>query len=706
MRPTSKAEANEQLEALRAELDELRRDNQALEAASHRLHQLEILMRISAALEGHRDLDEMLAAATAALRGVIGCERVFVLHPCRPNTDHMRLVTASTAPGCGLRLDAERTLAVDEELARSLALLLARPGPLCFGAGSAHPLTRRSRALAAETEMWMALRPRVGEPWLLGLHRVEPAQAWTSDEQRLVSEVAARLSELISTFLSIRTAKSNEERFRSLLAALPDLVFVFDAQGYILEIFPLEHDLLVRAPSEVLGRDVSDVLPPAVAEAGKRGVEQTLATGRLQTVEYTLEMPGSVRHFSARMAVLSRDPPRVICVSRDITTRRTLEAQLRQSQKMESVGRLAGGVAHDFNNLLTAVMAHAELALSDIDQASPVREDLAMIRDAAARGAALTQQLLAFARKQVISLEVVNLNDLLLRVDTILRRLIGADIELVTVPDPRLGVVKVDPVQFEQVLMNLAINARDAMPDGGTLLFETSNRLLEPDRDLLRAPPALAPGEYVVLRVTDTGVGMDEETASHVFEPFFTTKEVGKGTGLGLATCYGIVTQCGGELSVTSTPGRGTTFEVMLPRASGRARTSEEEEAPTPPRRGSETVLVVEDEPTVRRVAVRTLRRYGYRVIEAGNGDEALNLPAEALADLHLLVTDVVMPRMSGPQLAEQLQARLPGLRVLFVSGYNAASAGPPLCAHGEAFLQKPFTPGVLARCVRELLDK
>ncbi len=669
-----------------------------------RLRYLEDTMRVYAAMEGHQDVSTMLAAAALAVRDVFGCERAFVAHPCRPNAASIRLAAISAAEGTGgPRLRPGQEMMVDEELAGALSVILHAPGPVTFGEGNARPLIRLSSVFGVTTEMWVVLRVRMGEPWLLGLQQCSEPRVWSDEEQRLCAEVARRVSDEIGTFLSFQSSRANEERFRSLLAAIPDLMFVFDADGFILEVFPLEHELLLHAPEQVLGRNVFDVLPPPVAHAAQGGVDRALATGELQHVEYVLELPSGRRWFSATMHQFGgSDKPRVICVSRDITVRRMLEEQLLQAQKMESVGRLAGGVSHDFNNLLTAVMSHAELALEDLEEGSPVRQDLSLIYDAASRGAALTRQLLTFARKQVITPQIVNLNDLLLRVDTLLRRLIGADVELVSVPAPDLGAVRIDPVQFEQVLVNLAINARDAMPGGGKLTFETANRVLDHED----ARTGLAPGAYVLLCVTDTGMGMSEDTRAHVFEPFFTTKEVGKGTGLGLASCYGIVKQCGGDIRVQSAPGQGARFDVVLPRAEGPAQALDQGPEPSLPRAGTERVLVVEDEPTVRAGAVRTLQRYGYHVIEAANGDEALALGRQALLDIDLLLTDVVMPRMSGRQLAEHVRVIQPGVRVLFVSGYtDDAIIRAPSHDQGVGFLQKPFTPVLLARKVREVLD-
>jgi PAS domain S-box-containing protein len=672
-----------------------------------RLRYLEDTMHVYAAMEGHQDLAAVLAAAVTAVREVLGCEHVLVAHPCRPNAASLRLAAVSAADAGGVSatlMTPGQEIAVDAELAGALSMVLSAPGPVAFGPGNGRPLIGLARAHGVAAELWVVLRVRMGEPWLLALHQCSGPRVWTDEEQRLCTEIARRVADEIGTFLSFQSSRSNEERFRSLLAAIPDLMFVFDADGYIHEVFPLEHELLLRAPDQVLGRNIFDVLPPPVAQAAQGGVDRALVTGELQHVEYVLDLPFGKRWFSARMAQFGgSDKPRVICVSRDITARRSLEEQLLQAQKMESVGRLAGGVSHDFNNLLTAVMSHAELAMEDLDESSPVRQDLALIYDAAARGAALTRQLLTFARKQVISPQIVSLNDLLLRVDALLRRLLGAHIELVSMPAPNLGAVRVDPVQFEQVLVNLAINARDAMPGGGTLTFETSNRVLHADE--VSAHPGLASGAYVVLRVADTGVGMNEETLAHIFEPFFTTKEVGKGTGLGLATCYGVVKQGGGDIWVRSAPGQGAVFEVVLPRAEGPVHVLDDD-APALPRSGTERVLVVEDEPTVRAGAVRTLQRYGYQVIEAANGDEALALGQAALTRIDLLLTDVVMPRMSGRQLAEQVRLVKPGVPVLFVSGYtDDAIIRAPSRDQGVSFLQKPFTPVILARAVRELLD-
>jgi two-component system cell cycle sensor histidine kinase/response regulator CckA len=387
--------------------------------------------------------------------------------------------------------------------------------------------------------------------------------------------------------------------------------------------------------------------------------------------------------------------------------RAKLEEHLRQSQKMEAVGTLAGGIAHDFNNLLTAIMGYTGLVLDELTPDDARYNDIQGIQKTAQRAADLTRQLLAFARRQIVELRILNLNELILNMGKMLRRLIGENIELVTLPGPNLGLVKVDPGQFEQVLVNLAINARDAMPNGGKLTIETANVTL--DLDYVQQHAEVIPGEYVMLAVSDNGIGMTEEVKSHIFEPFFTTKEVNRGTGLGLATCFGIIKQSDGHIWVYSEPGQGTTFKVYLPRIDEAETVSlfrHVESGDLP--RGSETVLLVEDEAAVRDLAARMLRQQGYKLLEAANGHEALQLVQKRPDEkIHLVVTDVVMPQMGGKVLTDQLKSLRPDIKVLFTSGYtDKAVVHHDVLEPNIAFLQKPFSPQMLVRKVREVLDQ
>ncbi|HME34797.1 MAG TPA: PAS domain S-box protein [Candidatus Sulfotelmatobacter sp.] len=387
----------------------------------------------------------------------------------------------------------------------------------------------------------------------------------------------------------------------------------------------------------------------------------------------------------------------------DVTERVALEERLRQSQKMEAVGRLAGGVAHDFNNLLTVILGYSQILAEGVPAGSRLADSTAQIKSAADRAAGITRQLLAFSRKTVLSPRVINLNDIMLNLDSLLRRLIGEDIEVLTVPSNDLGSVKADPGQIEQVIMNLALNARDAMPQGGKLTLETSNEQL--DESYAERHRPTEPGRYVMLAVSDTGHGMTPETLARIFEPFYTTKEVGKGTGLGLSMVYGIVKQSGGYIWVYSEPDRGTTFKIYLPRVDQLAETTGAER-PKSVQRGTETILLVEDDPQLRQLSSSVLAHCGYKVLTANGPEEGLAVCRENHRDIRLLVTDVVMPRMNGRQLAEQILQVSPNIKVLYISGYTSnAIVHYGVLDPGLWFLPKPFTLSALVAKVREVLD-
>ncbi|MBL7205117.1 MAG: response regulator [Desulfobacteraceae bacterium] len=391
--------------------------------------------------------------------------------------------------------------------------------------------------------------------------------------------------------------------------------------------------------------------------------------------------------------------------NRDITDRMKLSEQLAQSQKMEGIGRLAGGVAHDFNNLLTTIIGYTEILLTQADKDSPLRTGMEEIKLASDRAANLTRQLLAFSRKQMIQPVVFNLNYPLTEMDKMLRRLIGENIDLATVLEPELWKVKFDPGQMDQVVMNLAVNARDAMPEGGKLTIETANVFLD-EAYARQHGVELEPGPFVMVAVSDTGMGIDEEIQSHIFEPFFTTKEKGKGTGLGLSTVYGIVKQSGGFIWVYSEPGQGTTFKIYLPKAEEEEEFAEEEQMKPQNLEGSETILLAEDDDSARKLIRSILQEYGYSILEAQDGKEALRLSEQHEGPIHLLLTDVVMPGMNGRELAERLQPLQPRMKVLYMSGYtDNAIVHNGVLESGMPFIQKPFAPKVLASKCRKVLD-
>jgi signal transduction histidine kinase/CheY-like chemotaxis protein len=436
-----------------------------------------------------------------------------------------------------------------------------------------------------------------------------------------------------------------------------------------------------------------------------------LAQGKTRFEQETINrtLNGDPKHLALSWSVVpgyEETFSKVLVSVVDMTERKLLEEQLRQAQKLEAIGRLAGGIAHDFNNILTVIKGYTGLLLQDLDAHNPLTADIDQIAKSAERAAALIRQLLAFSRKQVLQPQPLDLNNLVVDVEKMLRRLIGEDIELITLLGSELEQVKADPGQLEQVILNLATNARDAMPQGGKLTIETKNIYL--DKTFARRHVGVKAGPYIMLAMSDTGSGMDQETRSHIFEPFFTTKDQGQGTGLGLATVHGIVTQSGGHIGVYSEPGQGTTFKVYLPRTEEPASSAKPKlQRPRLPKPGSETVLLVEDEPLVREFARRTLLNEGYNVLEASHGAEAIRVAQQYLGLIDLLITDIVMPGgMSGRQVVERLTLLRREMKVLYISGYMDDA----LVRHGifeadVAFLQKPFSPDRLAGKVREVLD-
>jgi PAS domain S-box-containing protein len=507
----------------------------------------------------------------------------------------------------------------------------------------------------------------------------------------------------------LRTA---EQRYRRLADNAPDVVFRYELQGgrRCVYMSPAVRQLSGYAPEEFY-RDPE--LAMKVVHPEDRALLQAAFRGELKGETVTLRwigLHGNTVWIEQRHVLVQDREGRLLAVegiARDITERVKLEEQLRQSQRMEAVGRLAGGVAHDFNNMLTVINGYSDLALSEAPLDSRLREHLEQVRRAGDKAAELTRQLLAFSRKQVLQPRVLNLNEVVETHFKMLSRVLGEDIDLVTVLEPNLGHVKGDPGQLGQVLMNLVVNARDAMPQGGKLTIETHNVVL--DDTYARSHVGVTPGSYVMLMVSDTGSGMDAATASKIFEPFFTTKERGKGTGLGLSIVYGIVKQSGGNIWVYSEPGRGTTFKIYLPRTHEQDETAAAAAAAAAPRRlptGSESILVVEDDAGVRELTCTILRAAGYRIFEARDVHHAMALLREHKTQIGLVLTDLVMPEISGVVLAEQLKSITPEIKVLYTSGYS----DEVMVRHGHLeegmpFIQKPFGAADLLEKVRAVLD-
>jgi len=503
--------------------------------------------------------------------------------------------------------------------------------------------------------------------------------------------------------------RESEERYRTLVEGVRDIIFALSPEGTIASLNPAFETITGLRREEWVGQPFERLvhpedLPLALELLGRvvRGEVRPASQFRVRTAKGDYR----VGEFSATPQLHEGRLVGILGIGRDVTERVQLEQQLRQAQKMEAVGRLAGGIAHDFNNILTAITGYADLLLEDLGATDPRRQDADEIHKAADRAAGLTRQLLAFSRQQVLQPTVLEVNKLVSDLEKMLRRLLGEDVELGTRLAPTTGRVKADPGQLEQVIMNLAVNARDAMPNGGKLTLETGNVDLD-EAYAADHYPARA-GPFVLLAVSDTGIGMSEETQAHMFEPFFTTKEKGKGTGLGLATVYGIIKQSGGFIWVYSEVGHGTTFKLYLPRVEELAeRASQPAQAPARAARGTETVLVVEDEAPVRSVARQVLERHGYTVLEAPSAEAALDIATRYSGTIHLLLTDVVMPGLNGRELASRLATMRPDARVIFMSGYtDDAVTRHGVLEPGSAYVQKPFTPDAIARKVRELLDR
>jgi two-component system cell cycle sensor histidine kinase/response regulator CckA len=524
------------------------------------------------------------------------------------------------------------------------------------------------------------------------------------DEQGLVKNFVG-ISEDIT---ERKEAEADQARLAAIVECSEDAIVSMTVDGIVVNWNPGAERLYGYVAEEMIGRPISVLFAPDHYQEYLHIMEKVRKGERLPAYDTVRRRKdGTAITASVDICPIEVRDGEIVGASKiahDITRMKQLEEQFRQSQKMEAIGRLAGGVAHDFNNLLTVICGYNDLVLNDLPPEDHTRGLLTEIKKAGERAATLTRQLLAFSRKQVLEPKVLDLNAVVANCEKMLKRLVGEDIDLVAVLDPALGRVKTDPGQIEHVLMNLVVNARDAMPQGGKLTIETANVVL--DQTYCRSHAGVKPGHYIMLAVSDTGCGMDEQTKARIFEPFFTTKEPGRGTGLGLAMVYGFIKQSEGHVYVYSEPGIGSTFKIYLLEVGGPVVGKLPEAIETAPH-GSETILVVEDEVEVRALIRHVLQTCGYTVLEAANGGEAIPLAEDHQGPVHLLVSDVVMPEMGGRRLAERIVALKPGIKVLYVSGYTAdAVVRHGVVASEAAFLQKPFTPGVLARKVREVLDQ
>lgn len=523
-------------------------------------------------------------------------------------------------------------------------------------------------------------------------------------EKKVENRTMGLRAEITERYRAEEKLRESEERYRDLFENANDLIQSFTPDGRILYVNRAWKLALGYTDEETRDLYIQQVIHPESRDGWNEQVEALMRGETSDKSEVTLVTKDGKKilgEASRTCKFVDGKPAFVRSIIRDVTERRQLEEQLRQTVKMEAIGQLAGGVAHDFNNLLTIISGYGQLLEESVEPRS--REYVTEILKASDRAASLTRQLLAFSRRQILAPQVLDLNSIVVNMEKMLKRLIGEHIELATVQQANLGRVKADAGQIEQVVLNLAVNARDAMPDGGKITIETAN--VDLDEAYSRSHSTVVPGPYVMLAISDTGEGMTNEIMTHIFEPFFTTKEKGKGTGLGLSTVYGIVKQSAGNVWVYSELGRGSTFKVYLPRISETATLAPTASAPESIR-GTETILLVEDEAPVRSLVRETLQSYGYNVLEAQGADHAISIFQEYNDPIHLLLTDVVMPQVSGKELAKRMSPAHPEAEILFMSGYtdNAIVRHGVLDAN-TFFLQKPFMPKTLVTKVREVLD-
>jgi len=667
----------------------------------------ESMDRISKAIQQTDALEGLSDPVLKTVRKLFGCSRVRLEYPCLPESaagDSEDSMIFQWPPDRGNTAEPLSQAAVF----RRNCLLLASPEPLGF---PENPPGEEDTAGGEDGPAFLAaaVRPRTGPPWKLEIREEAPGRRWREEEKNLFREISRRLEDCLTGLLARRELREREEFFSSIVENLPNMVFVKDARDLRYVMVNQAGEKLLGIPRKnFIGKTDADFFIPEEAAFFTAKDREVLASGQMEDIpEEPLALPDGeklILHTKKLPILANNGKPRYLLgISEDITRFRKLEEQLFHSQKMEAIGQLAGGVAHDFNNMLGVIIGHTELCLDGAGPDSALRDSLEEIEKAAQRSADLTRQLLTFARRQTVHPRRLDLNETVEGLLKMLRRVIGEQIELTWKPSAAALPVMIDDSQLNQILTNLCVNARDAISGKGKITIETAPEELKPE--FCRENSGFLPGRFAVLQVEDTGIGMDAQLQSRVFEPFFTTKGVGQGTGLGLSMVYGIVQQNEGFIRLRSEPGKGTLFRIYLPLRDESGSEEETGDVDRPSQGGSETILLVEDEPSYLRIIRQMLENCGYRVLSAGSPGEAAEISGAYGEPIHLLVTDLVMPEMNGRDLAERLSSERPDMKILFLSGYSGSVLSSHGIREGISFLQKPFTIRSLSEKIRQILD-
>ncbi|MEL0083633.1 MAG: PAS domain S-box protein, partial [Gammaproteobacteria bacterium] len=674
---------------------------------------LQILTDLEELLYQESDPDRVLQMTVEFLLERMKVDRAWMLSPCRVDAEFLEVVFEATHPdypGASAAARAETPLALNDGFRDLISRHLDTAEPHSYGPGQDFPLPKPMVSDSnIRSQLVICLKPAIGDPWLLGLHQCSYDRNWSGADTELLKRVALRITDRLNTLLLLNNLQTSEQRFRELFESAPEAIGLFDMRtNRIIDGNPALTKMLGYTGEQLSELSVIDFSAEKQADGdAELLIEQYAhqANGSLSPqFEWNyIRADGTTVIAAVQLQKLAGHEDLLRVTAVDITERRRLEEQLQQAQKMETVGQLAGGIAHDFNNLLQGILGFSDLLLESPESSEKQRRQLRHIHEAATRAATLTNQLLAFGRRQVLDKKNININQLISNDIEGIKRVLGSHIELDFIPGSQISSIHSDPTQLQQILLNLYLNARDAMPDGGLLTVETENVLIT--GEYCRTHPWAKQGRYVLISVSDNGVGMDKNILQQIFEPFFTTKG-DSGSGLGLAMVFGIIKQHDGMIQAYSEPGLGTTFKIYLPQSERPASTIGPKISPTVAG-GGETILIAEDDPAIRDLVKTILERVGYQTIEAENGDQAVEQYRQQQEKIDLVLLDVIMPRLGGKQAYEKIRAIDPDARCLFTSGYSNNGVHTDfVLSHGLQLIQKPFTPSDLLRQIRSVLDR